>query len=70
MSVEYDLAPARLPLVGLGVSDDRFPPVNRAEAEAARRHAAQIGDYATAERWLQFERTLSAQTKTPERPQR
>jgi hypothetical protein len=70
MSVNYDLAPVRPPLVGLGVSEQRFPPVNRAEAAAARRHAAEIGDYVTAERWHQFERTLAIQTKTPERPQR
>jgi hypothetical protein len=70
MSVEYDLAPARPPLVGLSVTSQRVPPVNRAEAAAARRHAAEIGDYAAAERWLQFERSLAAQTKTPEPPQR
>ena len=70
MSVNHDLAPVRPPLVGLGVNEQRFPPVNRAEAAAARRHAAAIGDDATAERWLQLERTLATQTRTPERPQR
>jgi hypothetical protein len=70
MSVEYDLAPARPPLVGLSVTSQRVPPVNRAEAAAARRHAAEIGDYATAERWLQLERTLATQTKAADRPQR
>ena len=34
MSMNYDLAPARPPLVGLGVDEHRFPPVNRAEAAA------------------------------------
>jgi hypothetical protein len=69
MSVGYDRAPARPPLAGRGVTSRRVPPVNRAEP-AARRHAAEIGDDATAERWLQFERALATQAMSAERPQR
>ena len=67
MSVNSDLAPARTPLIGLGVNENRFPPVNLAEAAAARRHAAAIGDYAAAERWLQFERALARQQDATKR---
>ena len=68
MSVDFDRAPARPPLVGLSVNEQQLPPVTLAEASAARRHAAEIGDYAAAQRWFQHERTLAAQTKTADRP--
>ena len=68
MSVDYDRAPARPPLVGLSVNEQRLPPVTLAEASAARRHAAEIGDDAAAQHWFQHERTLTAQAKAADRP--
>jgi len=43
------------------VTDELMPRVTREEAEAARRHAAEIGDYVTAQRWYWHERILPTQ---------
>jgi hypothetical protein len=57
MSAEYDRAPDRSLLV-----DDVRSLITTVEgAEEARRHAAEIGDYAMAQRWLWHERQLAAQ---------
>ena len=56
MIVEHD----RLPISDLIITDTCVRVVTVEEAEEGRRHAAEIGDYATAQRWLQLERHLAA----------
>ena len=59
MSMETDRAAARPAIVGVIASEKRLPDVTREEADAARRHAAEIGDYVTAQRWLWHERLIT-----------
>ena len=70
MSAEYDRAAARPPLVGLVVNTKRGAEVTLEEADEARRHAAEIGDYVSAERWLGHERLLATRATSTERPAR
>jgi hypothetical protein len=56
MSAEYNRHPPIPPIV-----DDMRGLVSTVEeAEEARRHAAEIGDYLMAQRWLWHERQLAA----------
>jgi hypothetical protein len=59
MSVETDRAAARPETVGFVVAEKRLPAVTMEEADEARRHAAEIGDYVTAQRWLWHERMIT-----------
>ena len=68
MSMEYDRAAARPPVVNLPATEQRIPDVTLEQAEEARRHAAEIGDYVTAQRWLWHERTLATQEDRAARP--
>ena len=65
MSVEYDRAPARLPIATLAMSEKRLLAVTVEEADAARRHAAEIGDYVMAQRWLRLEQRLATDQELP-----
>jgi hypothetical protein len=70
MSAEHDRVPARLPMIIPTVNAQRLTAIEaaREEAEEARRHAAEIGDYVTAQRWLWHERLLATQAAVAERP--
>jgi len=61
MSVERDRSLTRLPAIDRVIDDERIAAATREEAEEARRWAAEIGDYVTAERWFCHERLLAAQ---------
>jgi hypothetical protein len=50
-----------LPVDKRAVADPPMGVLTVEEADAARRHAAEIGDYQLAESWLKYERRLSAQ---------
>jgi hypothetical protein len=61
MSAERDRVPTYPPTIDQVIDDKRIAAATRDEAEEARRKAAEIGDYATAERWFSHERLLAAQ---------
>jgi hypothetical protein len=61
MPVESDRAAARPSIGELFGTEKRLPEVTREEADAARRHAAEIGDYVMAQRWHWHERLLATQ---------
>jgi hypothetical protein len=56
MSVELD----RLPISEMIVTDTCVRAVTIEEADEGRRHAAEIGDYVMAQRWLVLERHIAA----------
>ena len=61
MSAERDRSLRYPPDSAWIIDDKRLAAATREEAEEARRQAAEIGDYATAERWFCHERLLAAQ---------
>lgn len=67
MSAETVSTPPRLPSPEVIGTEATLPRVTREEAEEARRHAAEIGDYVTAQRWLWHERLLATQDERDER---
>ena len=61
MSTGRDRSPGDPPDRDQLIVDQRRAGATIEEAEEARRRAAEIGDYATAERWYLLERALAAQ---------
>ena len=68
MSVELDRASAPPTIIRPVVNDTRLPVTTMEEADAARRRAAEHGDYVTAQRWLWNERLLATQEERANRP--
>ena len=68
MSIDHDRAPARLTIVRPVANENRLPAVTVEEADEARRHAAEIGDYVAAQRWHWHERLLATREDRTERP--
>jgi hypothetical protein len=56
MTAEYDRQPDGA-VIGM---NGEFPAMTAESAEAARRHAAEIGGYVAAQRWLWHERVMAA----------
>jgi hypothetical protein len=57
------------PTIDQVIDDKHIAAATREEAEEARRKAAEIGDYATAERWFSHERLLATQDLSAAHPQ-